>query len=51
VIVSGLAVSLVAGLAGLSLALATCGALFVITTVLIQRFSISRAARVSVDTL
>jgi hypothetical protein len=47
VIVWGLAVSLVAGLAGLSPALATCGALFVITIVLIQRFSTSPAARVS----
>jgi MFS family permease len=51
VIVWGLAVSLVAGLAGLSLALATCGALFVITIVVIRRFSTSRAAQASADTL
>ena len=40
----GLAVAVIARLAGLSLALVTCGALFAITIVLIQRLGSSRTA-------
>lgn len=50
-IVCGLAIAAVARLAGLSLALATCVALFVITIFLIQRLRTSRAAQASADTL
>ena len=44
-IVCGLAIAVVAQVAGLSLALLTCGALFAITIVLSQRFGSSRTAR------
>jgi hypothetical protein len=44
-IVCGLAIAVVARLAGLSLALVTCGALFAITISLIQRLGTSRTAR------
>jgi MFS transporter, DHA3 family, tetracycline resistance protein len=46
-IACGLAIAVVARLAGLSLALVTCGALFAITIFLIQRLGTSRIARSS----
>jgi MFS family permease len=46
-IACGLAIAVVARLAGLSLALVTCGALFAITIFLIQRLGTSRTARSS----
>ena len=44
-IACGLAIAVVAQLAGLSSALVTCAALFAITTVLVQRLGTSRATR------